>query len=132
MSNDSDGLTAKQRVFCEEYLVDLNATKAAVRAGYSANTAHVIGHENLSKPKISEYIANAKAERSRKTKIDAEYVLRRSVELLDRCMAEGDGFSPGGAGKALDLIGKHIDVQAYSEKNVVVEMSHEEWLNSIK
>jgi phage terminase small subunit len=125
-------LTAKQQAFCEEYLVDLNATQAAIRAGYSPKTANVIGPENLAKPCIAECIAELKKARSKKTEINAAWVLAKSVILHNRCMVDGDDFSPSGAGKALDLIGKHIDVQAYSEKSVVVEMSHEEWLDSIK
>jgi len=46
-------LTAKERTFVEEYLVDLNGTQAAIRAGYSARSAAVIAHENLRKPKIA-------------------------------------------------------------------------------
>jgi phage terminase small subunit len=125
-------LTAKQQAFCEEYLLDLNATQAAIRAGYSAKTANVIGPENLAKPCIAEKVQEAMKKRSKKTEINAAWVLEHSVVLYKRCMDEGDEFSPSGAGKALDLIGKHIDVQAYSEKSVVVEMSHEEWLDSIK
>ena len=49
-------LTAKQEKFCEEYLIDLNATQAAIRAGYSKKTAYSIGFENLKKPEIQEYL----------------------------------------------------------------------------
>lgn len=51
-----EGLTDKQRRFCEEYVIDWNATQAAIRAGYSDKTAAAIGHENLTKPDIQEYI----------------------------------------------------------------------------
>ena len=50
-------LTGKQQLFVEEYLIDLNATQAAIRAGYSVNTAEAIGFENLRKPKIAQAIA---------------------------------------------------------------------------
>jgi phage terminase small subunit len=110
-------LTAKQEMFCLEYLIDLNATQAAIRAGYSRKTATDIACENLAKPNIQERIAIAMAERIESTKIDAAYVLKMSDELLKRCMVEGDDFSPSGAGKALDLIGKHIDVQAFNDKS---------------
>ncbi|MGD2065871.1 MAG: terminase small subunit [Candidatus Bathyarchaeota archaeon] len=69
-------LTAKQKKFCEEYLIDLNATQAAIRAGYSKNTAEVIGHENLRKPNIDKYINECKEERSKRTEITADKVLR--------------------------------------------------------
>ena len=49
-------MTEKQKLFCEEYLIDLNATQAALRAGYSKKTAYSIGNENLKKPEIQEYI----------------------------------------------------------------------------
>ena len=109
-------LTSKQEMFCLEYLIDLNATQAAIRAGYSVKTAKDIACENLAKPNIQSRIAEAMAERAENTKIDAEYVLKMSNELLLRCMVEGEDFSPSGAGKALDLIGKHVNVQAFNEK----------------
>lgn len=112
-------LTAKQQVFCEEYLIDLNATQAAIRAGYSKASATAIGAENLTKPDIATLIAKLKAERSESTKIDAAYVLKMSNELFNRCMVKGEDFHPSGAGKALDLIGKHIDVQAFNDKATV-------------
>ena len=71
--------TAKQERFVEEYLVDLNATQAAIRAGYSRNSARQIGDENLSKPAIAAAIAAAKQTRAESTKIDAEWVLRQAV-----------------------------------------------------
>lgn len=49
-------LTEKQKRFCNEYLIDLNATQAAIRAGYSEKSARFIGNENLTKPYIQEYI----------------------------------------------------------------------------
>ena len=110
-------LTAKQEMFCLEYLIDLNATQAAIRAGYKSDNAKQTATENLSKPIIAERIATLFDERSRETKIDAAYVLKMSDELLKRCMVEGEDFSPSGAGKALDLIGKHVDVQAFNEKS---------------
>lgn len=56
-------MTAKQQRFCDEYLIDLNATQAAVRAGYSKKTARVIGQENLLKPAIRDYIEKRVAEK---------------------------------------------------------------------
>lgn len=68
-------LTPKQALFVREYLVDLNATQAAIRAGYSERTAEKIGSENLYKPEVRAAIDAAKAERSEKTGITAERVL---------------------------------------------------------
>lgn len=78
-------LTEKQKRFVEEYLVDLNATQAAIRAGYSQDTARQMGSENLSKPYIAEAIAIARKEQSDRTKIDADYVLGTIRETVERC-----------------------------------------------
>ncbi|QUG75984.1 terminase small subunit [Erwinia sp. E602] len=74
-------LTDKQSLFCREYLIDLNATQAAIRAGYSANTARKIGSENLTKPDIQNRIAELQQQRNEQVSIDAAYVLRRLVEI---------------------------------------------------
>lgn len=74
-------LTPKQQRFVEEYLIDLNATQAAIRAGYSEKTAKEIGSENLTKPNIAKAIEEAQNKRAEQTQIDAAYVLRRLVEI---------------------------------------------------
>lgn len=74
-------LTAKQKRFIEEYLIDLNATQAAIRAGYSPNTAKDIGCENLAKPNIKSEIDKAIAERSRRTGINQDRVLRELAKI---------------------------------------------------
>ena len=74
-------LTDKQEMFCREYLIDLNATQAAIRAGYSAKTANRTASENLSKPDIKLRIAELKAQRNDLVGINAEYVLNRLIEI---------------------------------------------------
>lgn len=74
-------LTPKQQRFVEEYLIDLNATQAAIRAGYSEKTANEIGAENLAKPSIAKAIQEALQERKERVQIDADYVLKRLVEI---------------------------------------------------
>ena len=74
-------MTAKQKRFVEEYLLDLNATQAAIRAGYSPDTAREIGCENLTKPDISRAIAKAMAERSRRTGINQDRVVRELAKI---------------------------------------------------
>lgn len=74
-------LTPKQQRFVEEYLIDLNATQAAIRAGYSEKTAKEIGSENLTKPNIANAIQEAQNKRTEQTQIDAAYVLKRLVEI---------------------------------------------------
>ncbi len=128
-------LTPKQERFVDEYLIDLNATQAAIRAGYSPKTARAIACENLAKPDIQEAIAKAKQARAEATKIDAEWVLKQAVELHLRCMQEirpalhpktrrqlkdDDGialyvFNAAASNRALELIGKHIAVGAFKE-----------------
>lgn len=68
-------LTPKQQRFVEEYLVDLNATQAAIRAGYSAKRASEIGYQLLQKTTVSEAISKALAARSRRTGINQDRVL---------------------------------------------------------
>lgn len=69
-------LTKKNEVFCEEYLIDLNATQAAIRAGYSVESAGSIGSELLKKLEIRARVEAAMAERSKRTGINADRVLR--------------------------------------------------------
>ncbi|HAN5210270.1 terminase small subunit [Escherichia coli] len=74
-------LTDKQEMFCREYLIDLNATQAAIRAGYSAKTANRTASENMSKPDIQFRISELKAQRNDSVGINAEYVLNRLIEI---------------------------------------------------
>ena len=78
-------LTDKQQRFVEEYLVDLNATQAAVRAGYSAKTASVIGAENLAKPNIQKAIQARQEELKIKTEITQEWVVERYRRIVEGC-----------------------------------------------
>ncbi len=74
-------LTKKNEAFCDEYLIDLNATQAAIRAGYSVESAGSIGSELLQKPEIRARIDKAMAERSRRTGINADRVLRELARV---------------------------------------------------
>ena len=76
-------LKGKQLLFVKEYLIDLNATQAALRAGYSKKTAFRIGAENLQKPAIQEAIQEAIADREKRTDITADKVLRRWWEIAN-------------------------------------------------
>lgn len=75
------GLTAKQEAFCLEYLKDLNATQAAIRAGYSENTAQEQSSRLLSNVMVSEKIAELKESRNKATEMNAQYVLNRLKEI---------------------------------------------------
>lgn len=91
-------LTAKQQRFCDEYLIDLNATQAAIRAGYSAKTARVIGQENLLKPAIKEYIEKRMAEKESALIADQDEVLKYLTSVLrgesqsEEIVVEGIGY----------------------------------------
>ena len=69
-------LTKKNEVFCKEYLIDLNATQAAIRAGYSVDSAGSIGSELLKKPEIRARVGKEMADRSKRVGINADRVLR--------------------------------------------------------
>ena len=129
---------AKREQFCREYIIDLNGTQAAIRAGYSEKTANRIASEMLSKPDIQARIAELMQERSSRVRIDADWVLMAAKRVYDRCMQEEpvlekDGtpvmcttehgeiaaaytFNAAGANKALETIGKHVAVNAFAEK----------------
>jgi phage terminase small subunit len=90
-------LTAKQDMFCREYLVDLNATQAALRAGYSAKTATAIGNENLTKPNITDKIQILFGERADRVELNSDWVLNRlkeidSLDVLDIVNDDLSGF----------------------------------------
>jgi phage terminase small subunit len=156
-------LTPKQQRFVDEYLVDLNASAAARRAGYSVRTADAIGRENLGKPTIAAAIAAAKAQRSERTRIDADWVLRTLAEEKAADLADlfdeagnvlpvrewpvvfrrgvvvgiesfeeyaGRGEDRAATGtvrkiklvdrvKHLELIGRHVDVQAFRDQKAL-------------
>jgi phage terminase small subunit len=76
----------KQGQFVREYLIDLNATQAAIRAGYSAKTAHVNGPRLLTHAEVSRAIEAAKAERAAKNGLDADWVLSRLRRVAERCL----------------------------------------------
>lgn len=75
-------LTAKQQRFCDEYLIDLNATQAAIRAGYSKRSARQIADLNMSKHDIKEYINARMAEKESKLIADQDEVLKYLTSVL--------------------------------------------------
>lgn len=87
-------LTDKQQSFIEEYLIDLNATQAAIRAGYNKKTARQIGAENLSKPVIQEAINAAMARRSKRTEITADKVLQQLAKIAFADIKDFVEFGP--------------------------------------
>jgi phage terminase small subunit len=96
-------LTAKQELFITEYMKDLNATQAAIRAGYSEKTAKQVAAENLSKPYLKEIIDKRLAERAKNNGITAEYVLQGIKSIADDIEAKHNDKL-----KAFELLGKHL------------------------
>ena len=121
-------LTDKQAAFVREYLVDLNATQAAIRAGYSERTASRIGPQLLGKNCVREAIEKAQAKRARRVEVTQDYVLSNLVEVVERTMQrapvtdrkgeqvtdeEGRAVwtcDAKGANRALELLGKHLGI----------------------
>lgn len=98
-------LTDKQTAFVREYLVDLNATQAAIRAGYSERTAYSVGQRLLKKVEIQRAVAAAQAKRARRVEIKAEDVLRGVIEVTTQARDSGDLKT---ALKGYELQGKHL------------------------
>lgn len=81
MANKTEELTEKQRRFCEEYVLDLNAKQAAIRAGYSINGAEVQGHRLLSNANVQGYISHLNGKVSKKLEITRERVLQEMAAV---------------------------------------------------
>lgn len=139
-------MTAKQQRFCDEYLIDLNATQAAIRAGYSEKTARVIAAENLSKPNIKEYIENRMAEKEKDRIADQDEVLKYLTSVMrgesqsEVIVVEGMGMGKSSARamqkapdekerlRAAELLGKRyglytekIDADVDGELNITIK-----------
>ena len=103
-------LNPRQERFVEEYLTDLNATQAAVRAGYSEKTCHVQGPRLLGNVSVAAAIKERMAELSEKTGISHEWVIERLQAVHDASMERtnsGGTANPAAANRSLELIGKH-------------------------
>ena len=115
-------LTAKQQRFVEEYLVDLNATQAAIRAGYSVKTASEVGFENLRKPQISTAIATHREKLSARIERSIGDIMLDIGRVRDNAMQEATDPETGvsamlshkDALKALELEGKRLG--AFTDK----------------
>ena len=98
-------LTPKQQRFVEEYLIDLNATQSAIRAGYSEKTAQEIGSENLSKPMVAKAIAEAQEKLSNKAQVTVEMVVQG---LLNEAKDLSEGSTQSARVAAWAHLGKHL------------------------
>lgn len=121
--NKDTGLTDKQEKFCQEYLIDLNGTQAAIRAGYSKKTAKQVASENLTKLDVIARLRELNKKIEERTEISQEWVRKRFKEISDRCMTAepvmiyyGENwvesgeykFDSSGANKATEMLGKHL------------------------
>ena len=128
-------LNEKQKQFCEEYIIDLNGTQAAIRAGYSKKTARAIANELLTKLDIQEYICELKNKRSERVKYSQDELMRDILEVKNRCMQanpvldkEGNEtgiwkFDSNGANKALDMLAKHVGFYETDNKQKAFNIS---------
>lgn len=115
----------KQERFCLEYIVDYNATQAAIRAGYKEKNAGTTAHKILKNPKVLARVRELQAEQAERLSISADWVILQLVEIHSRCMQhspvmEWDSeshsyqetgeyqFNSKGALGALEMIGKHM------------------------
>jgi phage terminase small subunit len=141
-------LGPRQERFVEEYLLDLNAKQAAIRAGYSPRTAEVQGSRLLSNAKVQRALSEAINRRAAKVEIDQEWVLSRLALVVERSLqnepvkdregnpvmirtAQGQlaaayAFQPGPATRALGLLGKHVGL--FTDRLEVTEKTEERLL----
>lgn len=127
MSTFSQQLSEKEEFFCREYIVDLDAKQALIRSGHDCHNPMAISRRLMDMPRIRSRIEDLLEERSKKSGIDAGWVLNAAVELFNRCMThepvtDKDGnnigvykFDSRGANAALSTIGKHVGVQAFKK-----------------
>jgi len=127
----TEKLTAKQQAFCESYVANgFNATQAALTAGYKKTNATQQGCENLGKPYIQEFIQNFMAKASEKALITTEDVVKGLMKEAEGVSEDTSSNARISAYKALsDYTGGFDSNKVH---NVNVEMSHEEWLDSLK
>ena len=119
-------LTKRQKAFIQEYLVDLNATQAAIRAGYSIKTATKIASENLTKPDIQKAVQTALKAREKRTEVTQDYVIAKLREIVEKDASDGPDSELKYANKirALELLGKHtgaFDARGSAAAQDVVE-----------
>ena len=144
-------LREKQKRFCDEYLIDLNATQAAIRAGYSGKNARNIASENLAKPNIKKYIEDRMAQKATKLIADQDEVLKyltgvmRNEESEEVVIVEGTGDGCSEARvikkdasikdrvKAAELLGKRyslftdkVDLNADMDLKITVDYGEDE------
>ena len=128
---EKGALTDKQERFCQEYIIDYNGTRAAIRAGYSEDSARFHASRMLSRDNIRARVRELQAEQVKRLAVSQDYVVQQLVSVYQKCsepepVEEWDGeaheyletgkytFDSKGANKALELLGKHLGM--YQDK----------------
>ena len=114
-------LTAKQKAFVAEYLIDLCATQAAIRAGYSEKTARSQGQRMLTNVDIARAVATGQARRSERTEVTQDYVLTAIKDTIEQYRGGGEGSNPNAVLKGAELLGRHL---AMFTDRAVVDLNH--------
>lgn len=134
-------MSPKMAVFAQEFPVDLNQTRAALRAGYSPKTAKEMGHQLMRDPRVKAAIDAAMAERAKRVNIDQDFVILKLRDILDACLAgtpildakgNDTGFSKidsAGANRAAELLGKNQGMfKDQVDHTVGLRLTHEDAL----
>lgn len=126
-------LTIKQQKFVAEYVKDLNATQAAIRAGYSENTAKEQGARLLTNANVQTALQTSQDKTAKEDLIDVHYIKQQAHLLYLQCSGKAEikklistdsgpvsvdvlEFNGPAANKAIENLGKHIDIQAFKEQ----------------
>lgn len=153
MSNDE--LPPRRELFCQEYIKDRNATQAAIRAGYSVNSADVEGTRLLGNDRVSERISALSVDVAKRNGITQDWVIQNLKSVAERCMQKeavldkagnetGEYvFQANGANKSLELLGKtaglfndkldvnvtkkniNITIDLYADERSTPELAHQ-------
>lgn len=102
----------RHEMFANEFVKDLNASAAAIRCGYSESCSRQQGARLMSDANIKARVEELKLERSERTKIDVDYVLKRATMMHEECWDRDDAKN---AIAALKLVGDHVNVQAFKQ-----------------
>ena len=120
-------LSAKQKRFVDEYLIDLNATQAAIRAGYSQQCAKEQGYRMLTYVHIQEEIKKVMDEQTSKLNIDTYYILKRLKDIAEN----HEATNPSVCIKALELMGKYLGMFSQKVEVGITALKHEDWLKNL-